>query len=165
MLFRSRQASSPPPAAARIPSPAHPGPKFFSRLLSWQLLPFLHIAKPRPRRNLQMLPPPNLTRPSEVRALLAQLDFHPSRVLGQNFLIDRNILNILLDAAELVPGDRVVEVGPGLLRPPGLPGPVRRHRAGYSRCCDQSESSGREHARDGNPVAPRGHGLLMGELN
>ncbi len=61
-----------------------------------------------------MLPPPNLTRPSEVRALLAQLDFHPSRVLGQNFLIDRNILNILLDAAELVPGDRVVEVGPGL---------------------------------------------------
>ena len=58
--------------------------------------------------------PPNLTRPSEVRALLAQLDFHPSRLLGQNFLIDRNILNILLDAAELRPDDAVVEVGPGL---------------------------------------------------
>ena len=57
---------------------------------------------------------PNLTRPSEVRALLTQLDFHPSRVLGQNFLIDRNILNILLDAAELRPDDAVVEVGPGL---------------------------------------------------
>ena len=57
---------------------------------------------------------PNLTRPSEVRALLAQLDFHPSRVLGQNFLIDRNVLNILLDAAELGPADAVVEVGPGL---------------------------------------------------
>ena len=57
---------------------------------------------------------PNLTRPSEVRALLTQLDFHPSRLLGQNFLIDRNILNILLDAAELQAADEVVEVGPGL---------------------------------------------------
>ena len=57
---------------------------------------------------------PNLTRPSEVRALLTQLDFHPSRVLGQNFLIDRNVLNILLAAAELQPTDAVVEVGPGL---------------------------------------------------
>jgi 16S rRNA (adenine1518-N6/adenine1519-N6)-dimethyltransferase len=55
-----------------------------------------------------------LTRPSEVRALLAAMDFHPSRVLGQNFLIDANILNILLDAAELTPGDGVLEVGPGL---------------------------------------------------
>ncbi len=57
---------------------------------------------------------PNLTHPSEVRSLLARLDFHPSRVLGQNFLIDRNILNILLEAADLSPADRVVEVGPGL---------------------------------------------------
>lgn len=57
---------------------------------------------------------PILTRPSEVRELLARLEFHPSRVLGQNFLIDRNILDILLDAAGLQPGDTVVEVGPGL---------------------------------------------------
>ncbi len=57
---------------------------------------------------------PNLTRPSEVRSLLAQLEFHPSRLLGQNFLIDRNILNILLEAADLQPEDHVVEVGPGL---------------------------------------------------
>ena len=48
-----------------------------------------------------MAEPPILTRPTEVRAILAQLDFHPSRILGQNFLIDRNILNILLAAAEL----------------------------------------------------------------
>ena len=61
-----------------------------------------------------MTEPIHLTRPSEVRALLTQLDFHPSRILGQNFLIDRNILNILLDAAELQPADAVVEVGPGL---------------------------------------------------
>lgn len=55
-----------------------------------------------------------LTKPSDVRALLATMDFHPSRVLGQNFLIDANILNILLDAAELVHRDVVLEVGPGL---------------------------------------------------
>jgi 16S rRNA (adenine1518-N6/adenine1519-N6)-dimethyltransferase len=61
-----------------------------------------------------MTAPTNLTHPSEVRALLTQLDFHPSRILGQNFLIDRNILNILLDAAEIQPADAVVEVGPGL---------------------------------------------------
>ena len=61
-----------------------------------------------------MTEPIQLTRPSEVRALLTQLDFHPSRILGQNFLIDRNILNILLDAAEIQPADAVVEVGPGL---------------------------------------------------
>jgi 16S rRNA (adenine1518-N6/adenine1519-N6)-dimethyltransferase len=61
-----------------------------------------------------MAAPPNLTRPSEVRALLAQLDFRPSRILGQNFLVDRNVLDILLAAAELAPTDAVVEVGPGL---------------------------------------------------
>lgn len=56
----------------------------------------------------------NLTRPTEVRALLERLDFKPSRVLGQNFLIDGNILRIMLDAAELKPGDAVLEIGPGL---------------------------------------------------
>ncbi len=56
----------------------------------------------------------NLTRPSEVRALLAELDFTPSRVLGQNFLIDANILRIIVETANLEPGDIVLEVGPGL---------------------------------------------------
>ena len=46
--------------------------------------------------------------------MLATMDFHPSRVLGQNFLIDANILNILLDAAELTHQDAVLEIGPGL---------------------------------------------------
>lgn len=57
---------------------------------------------------------PILTRPSELRALLAQLDFRPARILGQHFLIDRNILNILLREADVQPADSVVEVGPGL---------------------------------------------------
>lgn len=57
---------------------------------------------------------PRLTRPSEVRTWLAARDFHPSKVLGQNFLIDDNILQILLDTAQLKPEDRVLEIGPGL---------------------------------------------------
>lgn len=56
----------------------------------------------------------NLTRPTEVRALLERLSFKPSRVLGQNFLIDGNILRIMLDAAALGPNDVVLEIGPGL---------------------------------------------------
>ena len=57
---------------------------------------------------------PHLTRPSQVRELLARLDVLPSRVMGQNFLIDGNILNIQLDAADLDPRDHVLEIGPGL---------------------------------------------------
>ena len=56
----------------------------------------------------------NLTAPSEVKTLLEQLDVHPSKVLGQNFLIDANILRILLAAADLRQEDQVLEVGPGL---------------------------------------------------
>lgn len=53
------------------------------------------------------------TRPSDLRLLLAGADATPSRRLGQNFLIDENIARIALDAAELAPGDRVLEIGPG----------------------------------------------------
>lgn len=56
----------------------------------------------------------NLTAPSEVKALLDHLDLRPSKVLGQNFLIDANILRILLAAADLRQSDQVLEVGPGL---------------------------------------------------
>ncbi len=51
---------------------------------------------------------------SEVRAFVIAHDFHPSRALGQNFLIDRNILDILIRHAAVGPGDHVLEIGPGL---------------------------------------------------
>ncbi len=54
------------------------------------------------------------TRPSEIKALLADRDILPSRVLGQNFLIDHNILEIILDSAHLAAEDTVLEIGPGL---------------------------------------------------
>lgn len=55
-----------------------------------------------------------LTRPSDVVALLERLRFRPSRILGQNFLIDGNILDILLRAADIGADDQILEVGPGL---------------------------------------------------
>jgi 16S rRNA (adenine1518-N6/adenine1519-N6)-dimethyltransferase len=60
------------------------------------------------------LPLPDPAHPSEVRAFLRGAEFHPSRVLGQNFLVDRNILEIILAAAGVGAGDEVIEVGPGL---------------------------------------------------
>ncbi len=56
----------------------------------------------------------NLSSPSQVRDLLRRLDFQPSRVLGQNFLIDGNTLRIMVDLVGATSGDIVLEVGPGL---------------------------------------------------
>lgn len=52
--------------------------------------------------------------PSQTRALLASLEHHPRKRLGQNFLIDGNIVRKSLQLAEIREGDTVVEVGPGL---------------------------------------------------
>lgn len=57
---------------------------------------------------------PSLTRSSEVRAYLRDIGFSPSKSLGQNFLIDANMRDLIVNAAGIQPGDRVVEVGPGL---------------------------------------------------
>ncbi|MGE5508202.1 MAG: 16S rRNA (adenine(1518)-N(6)/adenine(1519)-N(6))-dimethyltransferase RsmA [Chitinophagales bacterium] len=55
-----------------------------------------------------------LTRPSVVAGLLERHGIRPRKRFGQNFLIDENILGKITAAAELSPGDRVLEVGPGL---------------------------------------------------
>jgi 16S rRNA (adenine1518-N6/adenine1519-N6)-dimethyltransferase len=52
--------------------------------------------------------------PTATRELLAQLGHLPKRFLGQNFLVDGNIVRKSLELAEVRPGDQVVEVGPGL---------------------------------------------------
>lgn len=62
----------------------------------------------------------NLTSPSQVKAWCIENGFHPNRTLGQNFLIDRNALEAIVDAGldGVAPGAdgvcRVLEVGPGL---------------------------------------------------
>jgi 16S rRNA (adenine1518-N6/adenine1519-N6)-dimethyltransferase len=45
---------------------------------------------------------------------LRRFDVRPNRDLGQNFLVDDNILRVIGDAAELDPADVVLEVGGGL---------------------------------------------------
>ena len=50
---------------------------------------------------------------SELLALLERLEIHPSRRLGQNFLIDPNMLDSLVRSAGVVEGDTVLEIGPG----------------------------------------------------
>jgi 16S rRNA (adenine1518-N6/adenine1519-N6)-dimethyltransferase len=52
--------------------------------------------------------------PRQVRDLLAEHGLSPSRALGQNFVADPNTVRRIARLAEVGPGDRVVEVGPGL---------------------------------------------------
>lgn len=56
--------------------------------------------------------PGDPTQPSLRR--LRRFDVRPDRDLGQNFLIDSNILGVIERAAELAPDDIVLEIGGGL---------------------------------------------------
>src|SRR5437868_11549702 len=52
-------------------------------------------------------------RPTELRDFLNSLGVSPKKVLSQNFLIDGNIVNKILDSSEVQSGDLVLEIGPG----------------------------------------------------
>ena len=59
--------------------------------------------------------------PTEIRAALKEIGGHlpadrqgANKRLGQHFLIDKNILDIIVTEAEIEKGDRVLEIGPGL---------------------------------------------------
>jgi 16S rRNA (adenine1518-N6/adenine1519-N6)-dimethyltransferase len=54
-----------------------------------------------------------VTRQASLRRL-REFQVRPNRELGQNFLIDDNILRVIGEAAELAPADVVLEVGGGL---------------------------------------------------
>jgi 16S rRNA (adenine1518-N6/adenine1519-N6)-dimethyltransferase len=58
----------------------------------------------------RLLPPTH----GQLRRLLAAERLRPRKALSQNFLTDGAALDAIVAAAELEPGDRVVEVGPGL---------------------------------------------------
>jgi len=51
---------------------------------------------------------------AEARRLLRQSDLKARKGLGQHFLIDQDVLSLIVSAAELKPDDVVLEVGPGL---------------------------------------------------
>ncbi len=52
--------------------------------------------------------------PSTTRELLARLGHQPKRFLGQNFLVDGNIVRKSVELAGVQSGAAVVEIGPGL---------------------------------------------------
>ncbi|WP_058235634.1 16S rRNA (adenine(1518)-N(6)/adenine(1519)-N(6))-dimethyltransferase RsmA [Devriesea agamarum] len=52
--------------------------------------------------------------PTDIRDLAAQAGIYPTKKLGQNFLLDANTVRGIVRRADLVPGQSVLEVGPGL---------------------------------------------------
>ena len=61
----------------------------------------------------------NLTSPSQVKAWCIENEFHPNKVMGQNFLVDRNALVAIVDEGFAFAGGKgeglnVLEIGPGL---------------------------------------------------
>ena len=56
----------------------------------------------------------NLTSTTQIKKLLSDHGLHPKKRLGQNFLIDRNVLNRLVEASGAGAGVNVLEIGPGL---------------------------------------------------
>ncbi len=52
--------------------------------------------------------------PATVHALLTEHGIRPKRSLGQNFLVDPNTARRIAAAADVKPGDHVLEIGPGL---------------------------------------------------
>ncbi|BCJ87428.1 16S rRNA (adenine(1518)-N(6)/adenine(1519)-N(6))-dimethyltransferase RsmA [Effusibacillus dendaii] len=55
-----------------------------------------------------------LVNPSVTRQVIDQFGFHFKKQLGQNFLIDANILGKIVEAAELTEVDGAIEIGPGI---------------------------------------------------
>jgi 16S rRNA (adenine1518-N6/adenine1519-N6)-dimethyltransferase len=55
-----------------------------------------------------------LTSPRVLKELTARYGFTFTKSLGQNFLIDENILNKIIDGAEIGGDDNVLEIGPGV---------------------------------------------------
>ena len=51
---------------------------------------------------------------TEIREIAAELDLHPTKTLGQNFVIDANTCQKIVRLAAITQRDHVVEIGPGL---------------------------------------------------
>ena len=64
----------------------------------------------------------DLSTPKNTLSILKKHDFGIRKAYGQNFLVDKHILDKILSAAELKKGERVLEIGPGI-------GTMTRHLA------------------------------------
>jgi len=56
----------------------------------------------------------DLTSPKTIKVILEKYGAKPSKGLGQNFLVDKNVLNKITETADIKPNDTVLEIGPGL---------------------------------------------------
>lgn len=56
----------------------------------------------------------DLTNPATVRAVARRAGLRPSRRLGQHFLVDRDVLDAIVDALAPGPADAVLEIGCGI---------------------------------------------------
>ena len=52
--------------------------------------------------------------PTVTREILADYQIRLSKALGQNFLIDGNIIEKIVNIAEIRSGDQIIEIGPGI---------------------------------------------------
>ncbi len=57
---------------------------------------------------------PIIADPKVTRHILSAFHLRASKRLGQNFLVDRSVVQGIVDAAELSPADTVLEIGPGI---------------------------------------------------
>jgi len=57
---------------------------------------------------------PNLSSPAVVAKILRRRDLRPKNRWGQNFLVDEDLLNKVVEGGDLGPEDGVLEIGPGL---------------------------------------------------
>ncbi|MDU6031447.1 MAG: 16S rRNA (adenine(1518)-N(6)/adenine(1519)-N(6))-dimethyltransferase RsmA [Peptoniphilus harei] len=55
-----------------------------------------------------------LYKPSKLSEILSKYGFRFTKSLGQNFLIDGNIVRKIADAAEISEDDNILEIGPGV---------------------------------------------------
>lgn len=56
----------------------------------------------------------------QTRRLLRRCGLQARKRLGQHFLVDEDVLELIISTAELTPNDVVLEIGPGLFfYPPG----------------------------------------------
>jgi 16S rRNA (adenine1518-N6/adenine1519-N6)-dimethyltransferase len=56
----------------------------------------------------------NLLPPLNINKLIEKYRIRATKGLGQNFLIDEEALMTAVDAAQIQPGDHILEIGPGL---------------------------------------------------
>lgn len=55
-----------------------------------------------------------MTSPSTIKYIMEKYGFRFSKSLGQNFLIDEQIIDRICDGAEIGPEDYILEIGPGI---------------------------------------------------